>query len=375
MVTPDMNHQLAPSNLPEAELATVLQFPSQRERGFLYPEESVPTSPTPDLPFDLQITKWDTKKPKFEQGIGKIVDTIVELSDTSRSDISRVIMRSIEPEDQKYDVSADFMLPLGTRVNGLNTYIARKTAQAGMPTREIGTNQTHNHTMQHDAQVTLMILRAADEELGNISAPGKSIFHGYSKGDMMIPGIVGLAPLFDREIVASIGVDRCLADQLDYSHQDPRATGAYLLSELLEIPKVFAADVKNRSLPDALRFARHLLPTIGITPRYVMNTVDKWNTIKTGEAGTFSARLPQETVMAVHFMNRSRFNDREAYSAQLTGFKNIRVVEENGLHLSFVSRTAIANLIEDLVLVQEMHAGKSSATDLADALTRPLLKR
>ncbi|HUY85011.1 MAG TPA: hypothetical protein VMU97_00685, partial [Candidatus Dormibacteraeota bacterium] len=289
--------------------------------------------------YDLQIADWQEGKPKFDKSVGEVWTSVVTLEDDSR-----YVFRKTVPLEQAWETSVDFSPPLATRVNGFNTYIARQLSKRGMHSRIVGTNQSHNFNLLHDAQATLHILNEDDrrqERPGRqTSAPGESLMIGYSMGQMKELAELGLAPAMGRDIVASIGLDPCLGEKVDYG-QELRNLGCslkllnYLGREALEIPKgVISSLFEERDPVRTLLRIRHLAGTAGLSPAYFSNIADKWKVLATGETGKYLDKIPNDAIIVIHFFKDSYFNDSEFFESALGGRPFFRPIEEDGLHLS-----------------------------------------
>lgn len=332
------------------------------------------------LPFMLAITEWQDLSRRAIPGVGTQETALVTV-EHERHDFrtaSRFVLRTILPENQRFDLAVDMMPPLATRVNGYNTYIARKLAAAGMPVRIVGTNQTRGHSMLHDAQATLTILDAADGSYSYDARPyqaGQSIDVGYSMGAMKDNAKLALAPLFGRTIRLSKQIDPCIAEPVSMSDVVSLDTAGYLLRDAAEIPRIFLESVRETGWKRTSRRMRQWIGTIGLGPAYSLTSADKWRTIITGEAGTFLPAVPVETPIVMHAFASSRLNHSAVFERQLSGFLYARVLHEPGYHLSAADHRVIENLVEDVVTAQELIREGAPKAELIRALARPLLAK
>lgn len=356
-------------------LASVVRIsPLQQEEGSLYSEADGQSS----LEYDLQIADWADKKPRFDRSVGEISTSVVTLEDGSR-----YVLRKTVPAEQEFGTSVDFSPPLATRVNGFNTYMARQLAKRGMHSRIVGTNQAHGFNLLHDAQATLFILNEDDrqqEQPGQQTcASGESLMIGYSMGQMKELVELGLAPKMGRDIVTSIGLDPCLAERVDYGQElrDPgRAVKMinYLAREALEIPKGFIGSlVEERNPVRTLKRTGHLVGTVGFSPAYLDNIVDKWKVLATGETGQYLGRVPKEAIIILHFFSDSYFNDNEFFEDALGDHPFFRPVEEDGLHLTGAKSSVVRATVEHARLALELRQQRASRQDIANALDTPVL--
>jgi hypothetical protein len=347
------------------QLADVIHFPSRSEEGFFDSPAAAP------LPYELEIADWSEPKAKYDKKVGNIETSIVTLADSSR-----YVFRKTIPLEQQWGTSVDFKLPLSTRVNGYNTYIARKLAQRDIHSRIIGTNQSQGFDLLHDTQAMLLILEQ-DDATGSTSKPGESAMIGYSMGEMTALAALGLAPLMDRDVKVSIGLDPCLANEVDYQKEgeDKAGLALYLGREALELPYILGKNLLNDGSPiRTLRRARHFVNTVGFTPEYIQNTHDKWDVIATGETGTLLGNIPEEAVMIIHFFDKSHFNDNGTYQEKLAGHPFFRAIHEQGYHLSGADPQVIGRVVDKTELALELLEQKVARRDLADALTDPILR-
>lgn len=347
-----------------ARLKLASSIPSPDEKGFFDSPE------TATLPYELGIAEWSEPRIKYDKGIGNIETSIATLDDGSR-----YVFRKITPSEQRWDTSVDFSPPLATRVKGYNTYIARKLAQRGLPSRIVGTNQSRGFNLLHDTQAMLHILKQDDTD--STCTPGESVMIGYSMGKMKELIALGLAPLMGRDIKISIGLDPCLANKVDYEKEAEDLPGLvlYLGREALELPYIFGKNLLNDGSPiRTLRRAQHFVDTVGFGPKFAQNTYDKWNVIATGETGKHLGNIPSESVIIIHFFGNSHFNDTETYKEELAKHPYFRAIHEEGYHLSGANPEVIGRVVGKTELGLELLEQKVAKRDLADALTDPILR-
>ncbi len=348
-----------------AETATILAFPR------LPSEEYVARK---SLPFELMIDDWRVLSEVRVPEVGRVKTTLVHFEDSSQ-----VVLRKTIPDKPQSGISADFVPPLGTHVNGLNTYIARLLARRKLRSRIVGTNQAHGFSLLHDAQMTLEVLRSDDADgLGGQTCDAdRSVLFGYSMGEMKNLGMLGLAPLFSREVVAAIGVDAAFAEKINYRDllaHIPQVAG-YVVREALEIPPMVKQEFnRSRSAMDAFRQLKLIGSTISPSPRYLSNLGDKWKVITTGETGTFLQHIPPETVMVLHFFDKSRFNDRAQYQARLSHLEFARFITEDGRHITGARPEVLEVVANKVALAARLADEGVSKSDLAEALNTTLLK-
>lgn len=370
--------QSAPCHPADVEPVSPQQSnPRQRDGGFLY---AVPDShQAQPLPFAMHVSDWQERPNIYRRGVGLIETALVSVQDDGIfGQPSRFIVRTTIPEEQKYATSVDMMPPLGVEVDGYMTHIAFKLAQQGVHSRIVGTNQKRGHTLEHDTQANLTILRAHDMRQAATSAnctPDTSADVGYSMGEMKAFAKQKLAPMFGWKVVYNKGIDPCVAEITSYEDLVTKAMLAYFLADAAEIPKNVYHDVRYTGLLPTARRMRHWLGTASLSLVDLANTYDKWTTIMTGEAGTFLQAAPKDTPIVLHSSDGSKLNHRTIFEAQLADFTNVRTVHEPGRHLSYASALATANIVSDVVTALELIESGASGRDVVDATCQPILRR
>lgn len=343
--------------------ARIIPFPSRRGRGFLSQEGM--------LPYEIEIADWKQLKERWTPGVGAVQTSLVQLEDGSQ-----YVFRKTIPQDVSWETSVDFALPLATRVKGYNTYLARKLAESGMQTRILGTNQAHGFSLLHDAQAALHILSNDDTE-NTTAIPNESLLFGYSMGTMKGLGIQALSPLVGRDIKSMIGLDPCLAEKVDYSRQleELPALMSYLGREILEVTTTLGKSIRANELLPTINRARHFVSTMGISPAYITNVYDKWKVLASGETGNFPAHVPTDAAIVLHFFKACRFNDAEQFKRLFPtdAYPNVRIVEEDGYHLSGADSRVVKRIVNKVNLAQHMLAEGVPANEIADQLASPVL--
>lgn len=343
--------------------AQIIPFPSRRGKGFL--SEDGP------LPYDIEIAEWSQPKESWAKGVGAIQTSVVSLEDGSR-----YVVRKTIPHDISWETSVDFTLPLATRVTGYNTYLARKLAESGMQSRIVGTNQAHGFSLLHDAQAALHILRRDDDEQAT-NIPDESLLIGYSMGTMKGLGMLGLAPIMGRDIKAMIGLDPCLAERVDYQKQlqELPELVAYLGKEIVEVSTTLGSSIRVNSLLPTLNRARHFVSTMGLSPTYVKNVYDKWKVLASGETGGFPAQVPTDAAIVLHFFKECRFNDAAKFRAlfEESGHDNVKIIEEDGYHLSGADSRVVKRVVKKVNLAQHMLAENVPPSEMLAHLISPVL--
>lgn len=318
------------------------------------------------LPYDIEISDWQSRPAEYERGIGELQTSMVYLADGSR-----YVVRKILAEDPITDVSADFMPPLATRTKGFNKYVGRKLATAGISNRLVGTNRVHNFSLEHDAQAFLAILNHDDEMSGDVR-PAESLELGYSMGAMKGLGAMSLAHLMNRNHRA-IFVDPCIAERIDYSGESLGAVLGYLKSEGRELRRVVKDDAHRGTWPQTLARSVHLMGSFSPSPAFLRNMYDKWKVIATGEAGTFPAKIPRDAGLVIHFFKGSRYNHMEMYKEKFADHEHARIVEEEGLHMTGACRVYIAGIVSQATTAVRLIEQGASNAEFTEALNYPVV--
>lgn len=344
--------------------AQVIQFPPRHGEGFLSKEGP--------LPYEVEIADWSTPKDTFEKGVGLVQTSVVQLSDGAR-----YVFRKTSPTELRWETSVDYTLPLATRVTGYNTYLARKLAQSGMQSRIVGTNQAHKFSLLHDAQAALHILQ--QDDLQNPTAiEDESLVIGYSMGTMKALGLLGLASHMPREIKATIGLDPCLADRVDYAKQVDELPELikYLGREIVEVSMLMCKSLPSLTPLQSLSRARHFVSTMGVSPAYLKNVYDKWKVLASGETGGFPERIPTDAAIVLHFFKACRFNDAARFKNLFPQdtYPNVRIVEEDGYHLSGASSRVVQRVVKKVNVAQHLLAEGVPASEIVNHLDTPVLK-
>lgn len=339
--------------------------PSQRD---IPADEVFPPASAKDLnilPYDIDISDWQTKPARYERGIGHLQTSMVYLADGSR-----YVFRKILAEDPITDVPADFMPPLATRTRGFNKYVGRKLAEAGISNRLVGTNRGHNYSLEHDAQAFLAILNH-DDALNNDFQPGESLELGYSMGAMKGLGAMSLAHLMGRNHRA-IFIDPCLAERIDYSDENLSDVWAYLRNEGRELRRVVSDDASKGSLLHTVARSIHLMGSFSASPIFLRNMYDKWKVLATGETGTFPDKIPLDAAMVIHFFIDSRYNHKEVYKQKFANHHNVGIVEEDGLHMTGACRLYVAGIASQAVTAVRLIEDGVRNDEFVEAMNYPI---
>ncbi len=343
--------------MPSGHSAKVLPFPSLIEKGFLN-----------ELPYTIAVADWSEPEVAEISSVGRVETSVVTLQDESV-----YVFRKTIPTHMEWGTSVDFTAPLATRVKGYNSYLARKLAQANMHSRIVGTNQSRGFSLLHDAQATLHLLNL-DDEAGSCT-PGESISIGYSMGTMKKLAEVGLADSMGRRDPFTLGLDPCLAEKVDYAREydDLAEVCRYLGREALEIPLIFAKSLLRESPIHATKRMLHLVGTVGITPTYYKGVREKWHVLASGETGSFPAAVPPDAAMVLHFFGKCRYNNFPAYQELFKNHANVRLVLEDGFHLSGSDPRVVSRVVEKAALAQDLLEQDLALKDIVDLLSRPIL--
>jgi len=313
------------------------------------------------------IKYWDAVNTLTKKDVGQIITSKVTMVDNSI-----FIYREINPLNQKVDISVDFSPPLATTVNGYNTYVGIKLAQLGIPSRIIGTDQTHHHSLRHASHASHHILNQADLISDN-KEKGKSIIIGYSMGAMKAMGMLATAQLYNREIPFALGLDPCLAQKIHYDQINPVELALYTIRETQELGKILINDLFTKSLVGSIKRNRYYLDSINLSPKFVFNVIDKWITLSSGEAGTLAQEVPKDASMILHFFSNSKFNDQLLFREILAKHPNVAIVTEDAYHISGSSNYIVDKVAAKLALAQRLIAENTKPADLINALRYNLI--
>jgi len=313
------------------------------------------------------IKYWDLVNSQEKKGLCKIVTSKITMEDDSV-----FIFREINPSHQTSDVSIDFSPPLATKVNGYNTYVGIKLGKLGIPSRIIGTDQTHRHSLRHAAHATHHILNQADTMTDN-REKGKSIIIGYSMGAMKAMGMLATAHLYDRDIPFTLGLDPCLAQKVHYNQVSPLQLALYMARETQELTKIVVNDLIKEDFMKGLKRDVHYLDSINFSPQFLLNIIDKWITLSSGEAGVLAQEIPLSASVILHFFKNSRFNDRSIFSQILAHHPNVNIITEDAYHISGSSYQVVDKVVTKLALAQRLIAEKSKPADMISALSSHLI--
>lgn len=350
------------------------QIPRHHDEGFLI------NGTERELPYDIEVSDWQNLSARYDRGVGLVETSLVTVKDRLQrfQKPSRFVLRKVLPETQLYGISVDMMPPLGTRVNGFNTDIARQIAKLGAHVRIVGTNQTRGYSMLHDTQANLEILKADDQRssFGSLSCtPNQSVDLGYSMGAMKSFAKLALAELYDREILLTKAIDPCVAKATGFKDFLSKEVALYLVADAALIPKNLIKNACESGAIKSMHRARHWSGTVSYSPEFIANTIDKWLTILSGEAGTFLPSAPVESPIVVHSFDGSYMNDRDIFEAQMENFPHARFVHEKGRHLSAACVPAIANLAVDITASLSLIESGASKTDVVNGSIEPILRK
>lgn len=320
------------------------------------------------LPDDTNpIDSWKSLKSNHVRDVGYVDTSLVTMRDGSR-----FIYRETIPDLIKYDVFVDFSPPLATRVNGFNSYMAEKIATAGIPNRLVGTDQTHHHSLVHAARATSRIYNEAETHRATCK-PKESIIVGYSMGAMKAMGMLCIASEYDRKIRFNLGIDPCLAKPVTYLAHTPLEVATYFSKEGIQFGKVFLDNLINEKPSEFVKRTLQFNNTIALSPQFFGNVWDKWKMLATGEAGELAQKIPQDASTVLHFFNQSIFNDRQLFKQLMSNNSNIKIIEEDGYHLSCGNYQAIDKIVHKLVKCEQLLSEEVSNTELLESMSEPLL--
>lgn len=331
----------------------------------LYPGAECASTPYSKEP---EIANWRLLDRYQLDDVGEVETALVEMDDAAR-----YIFRRITPNVLRSEISVDFSPPLATRVDGFNTYMAVKIAQAGLPVRIVGTDQTHHRTLDHAAKATHKILHHADSD--DRCSPDESVLIGYSMGAMKGMGMLANAEHAGRNIRFMLGIDPCLANALDYTKYSPAKLATYFTRESLELGRILFDDLMHDSPLNFLKRSMRLMDTVNFSPQFALNFLDKWSMLASGETGKLAEQVPQDAAMVLHFFKGSLFNDHEEFKRILGSRPFVRFVLEDGYHLSGGDPHVVDNIVTKLSKCESLIKDRYGAKELVDEMSGPLLPR
>ncbi len=361
----EVNQGLEPA---QAAGDNVVPFPRHADGVFYSPEAG------PTLPYPMEITDWEPMDVKHKKGVGEVETTLVSFSDRSK-----FVFRTTAAENPMSPVMVDITPPLMTHVNGFNTRLAEMMAKSDISSRIVGTNQARGFSLLHDAEAALLILQRDDTERAKQHGfnPNQSVKTGYSKGIMEGLGELVIARGIGRDIKATLGLDPCMAQKIDYEQEAKEALAVvlYLAREGLEAVNMVGGEL-IRGRPDkAIKKLHQGVVTFMPTPKHLLNQKDKWDTLASGETGTFPSLIPEESVIVLHFFGGSRYGQAAVFEDKFKDHPYFRSIHEGGYHLTGGKDSVLENVVIKTGRTLELIEQGASKSDLADALCEPVLQK
>jgi|GEM_PF-7061127 len=332
------------------------------------------TEPLPSLrDYGLEIADWRTLKDQKSHlpfGVGRIITHLATFSDGSQNKVREVLA-----SNRKFGSDFAYSTPLGTDLDGHNTYVAIQGAREGVDTYIFGPPEepTSDQHLSHEAQafsVAMQTIRTDKAEKGKES--GTFMIGGYSMAGMKAPAQVHYMNKLGMWVPALNVIDPCLAEEVTWAETKKLMTKAYIGKELLEGHRAIFSRDEGDSLLHAAKRTAHMATSISIHPRYIRRHIRIGKEIWKGEAGTFPQYVPAGTVYAAHFFEDSRFNHFDVYTAAITAHPYGRVLQEAGLHLTAMRRTVIRNYIGQMVSTQKLVEKGAQPDAMAQILYLPL---
>lgn len=290
------------------------------------------------------------------------------------SDNSQNVVRSIVPKDRKFEPPVAYTTPLGTRVNGFNTYVGYEMAQHGMAVDIIGAPQHMGGEahLSHEAHNFAQIISHMQEVEHSNSAP---IIAGMSRGGMEALGIFTYMKRLGNPVMLAIVQDPCLANGLGIIKTSRDMTLEYVTRELAEGAKGILERSDEERLASVAKHIARLGKTMSFSPQYLRTHGRIGQELWKGQAGELAASLPPEALVIMHFYKGSRFNHYQQFQELTADKPYVRTVLQDGLHLTMTRKSVTRAYVKQFVTGQEMLIAGKSPAEIADTLNYPLVNK
>jgi len=290
------------------------------------------------------------------------------------SDNSQNVVRSILPKDRKFAPPVAYTTPLGTRVNGFNTYVGYEMAQHGMAVDIIGAPQhmSREAHLSHEAHNFAQIISHLQEIDQNESTP---LIGGMSRGGMEALGIFTYMKRLGSPVMLAIVQDPCLADGLGIVKTSRDMTPDYVTKELREGAKGLLERTDDERLLSVAKHIVHLGKTMSFSPQYLRTHGRIGQELWKGQAGELAGSLPPEALIIMHFYKDSRFNHYRQFQELTADKPYVRTVLQDGLHLTMTRKSVTRAYVKQFVDGQNMLAAGKSPAEIAEALNYPLVSK
>lgn len=320
---------------------------------------------------ELEVVGHTRSKPGKIKGIGESLTYKIFFSDGSTMPVKRTV-----PKNQVSWVSTDFTFPLGTNMRGFNGLVANSFAKKGIHSRSVGTNESNGRSLSRDTWLSLLALNYDDtrqkETQSQTCDAGRSVSLGYSMALLKALIMEAHAPELGRKIEVTLGMDPGPIEKVPLNPKEAVLFALWNTQQIFELPKIGYQNFKDESPKKAITTIVQLALTLSLSPMQVWNTVDKLRTIAKGEINGLLDEIPAEAVMIIHFF-KGRYNQKERLAEKLGGRANVRLLYENGVHISGASPRVLKSFIAQVALATELVDRGVDKNELAEALNTSLL--
>jgi hypothetical protein len=322
-----------PATLPDPSgdiaRAPLAAIPPPDERGFFYPDYVLPS-------YDNSVDAAHIKplgEPRHYPGYGTVhlEEWPMEDEAGTRYKVARCIA-----DNPVSSVWAAKDTAWSTQVEGANMDIARRLMGLGLHVLVKGPEIGSSIPLSESAYNTHLVLDTLRERYDDIDTSAVAI-EGYSRGSMIGFGTNAYAERFDRRILYSNLTDPCVGRPIQRDIETVKKAATLPADiALLEF------DVA-RSLMDFKR-ARHLLKTVDITPKGLLQFVRTGAPLMNGEAGMMAEQTPLDMHATIAFFRRCRVNDAKLYERILMDRPGVRFVRPEGGHGAGLDTRIIGNV-------------------------------
>lgn len=352
---------MAAPHLPE------ISFSAESGAQGFQPEIVEPAAGLAD--YGLEIDDWIDlhEATDLPRGIGRMVTRHVLLKNGSRNTVL-----DIYPERKRFGAKFAYTTPLGTHVRGYNTYVGIQAAREGMEVRIFGPPQvlpTDPH-LSHEANAFAKVMLAADQEEGIENST--YVLGGYSMGGMKAPAEAYYLHALGAAVPLLNTIDPCLAEEVSFGETRKGMSRKYLAAELREGAHALLERKEEDTFAKAIKRLLHMTNSVSFHPHHLNKHINIGKKIWQGEAGTFIAHVPEESVFIAHFFADSRFNHHEIYMPAISELPYGNPVLQPGLHLTGMRLRVIENYIGQIVQGQEMVEAGATPEKIAEVLAFPI---
>ncbi len=289
--------------------------------------------------------------------IGQIIKYEVSLPDGTAYREQRCM-----PDTQRYDRGVTITTPWCTRIPGFNTELQKQLASEGIasdmvgpPRPVINRNTLRNLPkavqLESDSLVQQELFSRAAED--GMFRSDEALATGYSRGGMMIWGLIANEKTFNRNIRYFDANDPCLVRAARIGDVDPRdpRTYTYLPREAMAALRA----IGKHPVKDMLKLPQ----SIDVTPRGMLENIATGFALFKGQAGELLKQVPCDKVGVVRLYERSIFNHAEELYDALRDHPHITIYDRRGYHMSGISPRVRMAAVNRLVTAQEALADEN----------------